>query len=249
MPGADTLSLDGDADFGVLLIHGFKSSPFEMSFLADFLNERFRCPTLVPRLAGHGTHIRHLNDSEWGAWDRSAEEAYRQLRERTERIIIIGMSMGGALAFRLAAKFGPIGVIAMGAPYQLPFKTRFAYLIRHFVSVYYDHQGPDISDLEMKKSAIRYSGIPLNAVCELRAMLSNTKPMYQQIHCPVALAHGRHDHVIPLWNLNKIAREIGPSVFDKRIFPNSYHIIPLDRDRIELYHWCAELIESRFNAQ
>ena len=246
MPGAETLQLRGVSDFGVLLIHGFKSSPFEMSFLADYLNERFNSTVIAPRLDSHGTDIRELNKSNWQDWVSSAEAAYSSLEAEVGSVIVIGMSMGGSIALRLAATRNPIGVITMGTPYQLVLKTRLAAIIRHFVDVYYDHQGPDIADLEMKKSAVRYSGIPMNAVCELRAMLNDMKERYASISCPVALAHGRHDHVIPNSNMKRLQHEIGSSVKDIQYFENSYHILPLDRDRVDVFNWCADVMMTHF---
>ena len=88
----------------VLVLHGFSGSPFSMRPWAEHLAAHgFRVE--LPRLPGHGTSWRELNVTGWQDWYASAERALLSLAEATGRPAgVAGLSMGGALALRLAQR-------------------------------------------------------------------------------------------------------------------------------------------------
>lgn len=86
----------------VLVLHGFTGSPRSMRPWAEHLAAHgFRVD--LPRLPGHGTSWRELNLTGWQDWYAVAERALLRLADATGRPVgICGLSMGGALALRLA---------------------------------------------------------------------------------------------------------------------------------------------------
>jgi carboxylesterase len=86
----------------VLLSHGFTGSPASVRGWADHLAaEGFS--VRLPLLPGHGTSWQELARVPWRAWYKAYEVAYDELSESTDRIVAAGLSMGGALALRLAS--------------------------------------------------------------------------------------------------------------------------------------------------
>ena len=94
--------LTGGRRVGVLLSHGFTGSPFSMKPWGEFLAEKGYAVE-VPRLPGHGTTWQELNRTGWSDWTEEIARTYERLAADTDRIVIGGLSMGGALVLRLAA--------------------------------------------------------------------------------------------------------------------------------------------------
>ena len=103
---------------GVLLIHGFTASPWEMEDLGRYLYERGHTAYGV-RLAGHGTSPVELKNTKWEDWVASTADGLRALRAATDRVYAIGLSTGGLVALNLAADGKVDGVVALAAAVKL----------------------------------------------------------------------------------------------------------------------------------
>ena len=101
LPGAEPFVHEGSDDVGVLLCHGFTSTPQSMRDWGEHLAAEgisVRCP----RLPGHGTAWRELNRTRWTDWYATVEREFGLLRSTCRSVFVFGQSMGGALALRLA---------------------------------------------------------------------------------------------------------------------------------------------------
>ena len=95
----------GAGRVGVLLCHGFTGSPQSLREWAEHL-ERDGFRVALPRLPGHGTTWQDLNRTDWTDWYATVERSFRVLQGECEAVCLGGLSMGGALALRLAVQFG-----------------------------------------------------------------------------------------------------------------------------------------------
>ena len=104
LPGAEPFRHEG-GEVGVLLCHGFTGSPQSLRPWAEYLAEHGLTVSL-PLLPGHGTRWEDLQITGWQDWYAEVDRELRALRERCAQVFVFGLSMGGALALRLAAKHG-----------------------------------------------------------------------------------------------------------------------------------------------
>ena len=104
LPGAEPLHHDGGS-VGVLLCHGFTGCPQSLRPWAEYLIAAGLSVSL-PLLPGHGTTWQDMNRSRWPEWYATVDVALSQLRGRCETVVVAGLSMGGALALRLAEQRG-----------------------------------------------------------------------------------------------------------------------------------------------
>src|SRR5215218_9616244 len=82
---------------GVLLLHGLTSSLATVSGLVPHL-EAAELPHAMPTLRGHGTKPEDLRGVTWHGWYEDAERALDELLARCDRVVVMGLSMGGVVA-------------------------------------------------------------------------------------------------------------------------------------------------------
>jgi carboxylesterase len=87
----------GNNNVGILLIHGFTASPYEMKDLAEFLNG-YGFSVYNARVAGHGSTPENLNKLTLEDWYESLKYGYFVLKNNNRQIFIIGQSAGALLA-------------------------------------------------------------------------------------------------------------------------------------------------------
>lgn len=89
------------AKTGILLLHGLTGMPSEMRPVQRYF-EDLGYQTEAPLLAGHGGDHHDLIASQWIDWIASAREALDNLLTRADKVVIIGLSMGGTIGAILA---------------------------------------------------------------------------------------------------------------------------------------------------
>ena len=122
MPGAEPFEYPGRPDVGVLLVHGFTGSPFEMRPVGEALASS-GIGSIGVLLRGHGTHPDDMVGYRYTDWIADVESALDRLLERHERAVIVGLSMGGTLTLNVAARRANdprvVGLVTIGATLYL----------------------------------------------------------------------------------------------------------------------------------
>lgn len=95
---------------GVVLSHGFTGSPHGLRAWAASLAEA-GFAVRMPLLPGHGTTWQELARTRWTQWHGALDDAYLELDAECDHVFSAGLSMGGALALRVAATRPVAGVI------------------------------------------------------------------------------------------------------------------------------------------
>src|SRR5436190_8098464 len=100
IPGAEPWSHTGQGPHGALVIHGFTGNPGSMRGLAEaFAAAGFHVE--MPLLPGHGTTVDDMVPTRWADWAAAADDAYRAIAARADKVVVAGLSMGGALTLRV----------------------------------------------------------------------------------------------------------------------------------------------------
>lgn len=111
------------SETGILLIHGFTGTPSELRPMGRYL-EKQGYTVYAPLLPGHGTSPEEMECTSWKDWWACVFNAYDRLRlqGKVRQIVAVGLSMGGALALKLAQEREVAGVV--------PFVLLFIYKIK-----------------------------------------------------------------------------------------------------------------------
>lgn len=249
-PDSEPFSLGG-GDRGVLLLHGFTGSPFEMRLLGEELARR-GFAVEGPRLAGHVGTTRDLARTTWHDWYRSACEGLDRLRARVgnKPVAVAGLSMGGLLTLELARRRGGelAAIAVLAAPLWLPpeaeqFARMTARLPLLRAAALPKLAGSDIRDREMNRRNSRAQGkamMPLPALASLVELGAYLRDKLGDVTAPTLLAHSERDHTVPFACMDAIAHRLGTDEYGKLILHESFHVITLDVERDRVFERVAD---------
>lgn len=99
----------------VLCFHGYTGYPGELMLPAKLLYES-GFDVFIPRYPGHGTSGKDFMKTNSSMWVGKALDAYRSIEGKYETISLIGHSMGGLIALKVAHEVQTISKIVLYAP-------------------------------------------------------------------------------------------------------------------------------------
>ncbi|MYT21294.1 alpha/beta fold hydrolase [Streptomyces sp. SID7760] len=233
LPGAEPFRHEG-GEVGVLLCHGFTSTPQSMRPWAEYLAGQ-GLTVSVPLLPGHGTRWQDMQLTGWQDWYAEVDRALRELLERCTKVFVCGLSMGGALTLRLAARHGDAvaGIVLVNPVNKINDPLAFALPVaRHFL-----RSTPGIaSDIAKPGVAeIGYTRVPTRAAASLKQFLKLLDTELPQVTQPVLLLHSRQDHVVDPADSARILARISSTDVTETLLEQSYHVATLDHDAEQIF--------------
>ncbi|HEY6493271.1 MAG TPA: alpha/beta fold hydrolase [Trebonia sp.] len=239
-PESSPFSADG-GPVGVLVLHGFTGSPRTVRPWAEHLAEA-GLTVRAPLLAGHGADWRELSKTGWTDWYASAEQAFVELYARCEQVFVVGISMGGCLAFRLAETHGDrvSGLVVVnpslaGDNPLIPFSPVLKYVVRAIPSIGGDIKNPGAQEGALKKT-------PVASVATLPKMWKTTAAELASLTQPVLVYRSTVDHVVGPASMKVLTAAL-PSA-EVRPLTNSYHVATLDNDAPEIFDGTLAFIQK-----
>jgi len=230
---------------GILLVHGFTSTPKELRRLGEYLHREHQFSVLGIRLSGHATKPEDMIRSSYSDWLASVEDGYALLSGAADAIIVMGLSMGGALALTSAAYLPFKGVVAMSTPYKLPDDPRLRHIewlskLAPFMPKSTEEPGAGWFDQQAFKNHISYPQNPLHAIGELNTLLGKMQAALPHIHVPVLLIHSRNDDYVVKDSMPRIYENL--STPDKQMLwiEGSGHVITVDAQHETVFKAAAD---------
>ncbi len=226
----DAFDLVGD-DIGVVCVHGFTGTPYEMRFLGEHLHrERFSvCGLLLP---GHNTSVADLDRTTAREWAAAVDAAVDAMRAKCRAVALVGQSLGGLLALHCAAHRRDIACVAtlaaplwLGALAMRVAKWTAGSWIRSLPKL----GGSDVRDRVVRRENPGYRAVPTRALGELTAFMRVVDDELPRVTQPVLVLHAEHDHTAPVACAARIAERTRAE--RTIILPRSYHLIATDVER------------------
>lgn len=234
LPGAEPFLLPG-GPHGVLLIHGFTGLPAELLLMGQFLQEQ-GFTVMGIRLAGHGTTAEDMSHMTEEDWMDSVRDGYALLSGCTERISVVGHSMGGLFALLLAAEEEVFRVVSLAAPIVIAEERGIKFLPPRDVS----------EGLFVPKARRRFTGVPpvvnqtyrkmpLISVHEMLDAIERVKERLSKVAVPALIVHSREDHTAAPESAEYIYEHIASKEKDIHWLEHSGHLLPLEEGREKIF--------------
>ncbi|MEV7180718.1 alpha/beta fold hydrolase [Kitasatospora sp. NPDC093679] len=240
LPGAEPFHHKG-GPVGVLLVHGFTGSPRSMRPWADHLAAA-GLTVALPLLPGHGTRWQDMQQTRWEDWYAEVDRELRALLDGCEQVFVCALSMGGALALRLAARHGEAvsGVVLVNPSVRSDNPaTVLLPALRHLVPSL-----PGIADdiaLE-GVSEYGYDRTPLHAAWSLSRLWRTVQAELPAVRQPVLLLRSPQDHVVSPANSELVLARISSTDVTEKLCERSYHVATLDHDAAMIFEESLEFV-------
>lgn len=244
--GVEPLTIDG-GPIGVLLSHGFTGSPASMIPWGHDLAER-GYTVRVPRLPGHGTTWKHMNQTGWEDWYGEVDRALTELRSTCDRVVVAGLSMGGCLALRLAEQ-RPDDVdalILVNPAVNLDNKALAIIPALKFILPAIPGIGNDIKKPGMDEKG--YDKTPLRALASQLKMWKDVKANLAKVTQPLLFFRSDDDHVVDATSMDIIRGGVSSETTDFVALHDSFHVATIDNDAKLIFDTSAEFIAAHVGA-
>jgi len=242
LPGAEPYDADG-GPIGVLLLHGLTGTPQGLRSWAEHLAVAGYTVAL-PRLPGHGTRWQELALTRWPDWYAEAERGFDALHDRCAAVFVMGLSMGGTLALRLAEQRPDLvsGLVLVNPSIVMRDPRLIALpLLRHVVPTFPAIAG-DIAKPGVTELA--YDRLPLQAFWSLTRLWRLVRADLGAIRAPILLYRSAGDHVVAPINAELLKSGVRCQL-EERVLPDSYHVATLDNDAATIFAGSADFVRAR----
>jgi carboxylesterase len=246
--GAGAIDLPREAASGLLLLHGGGDTPQALEQMAGHLHAH-GFAIRAPLLSSHGRHLSALATSSAQQWHAEVRSEYESMRTKHDKVALVGLSMGGALAVTLASHCD-VDALVLLAPYLAmpPLARRMAqtshawgWLLPYFSSL-------GTRSIRDPAAASRSLGHGILTPSTLRAfydVVEDAATALPRVRAPALVIHSRGD--------NRISRDSAEDTFarlgsrEKRLewTDGAAHVITVDFGHERVFELTADWLTER----
>lgn len=237
----------GNNGKGVILIHGWTSTPYEVRRLGKYLNEE-GFTVSGPLLRGHGTRPEDLEDVLWQDWLGDLSQEFDRLKQECKQVYVGGTSVGGNLAILLAKEKPEVaGLVLMATPYRVKFEKllrnffKFWGIFNKYSKKYYP---PTFGVTTTITRLISYQRYPIINTIRNQMLFEESRLALSRIMQPCFIIKSRHDHIIARNSVERIYAAIGSKIKKKRYIDRAYHTFISDIKNEFIFEEIAEFLKE-----
>ncbi len=216
-PACRSIVIRQGSEKAVLMIHGYPTTPAMYTYAASRMKDE-GYDVYAPLIPTFGADYHDFEKTVFSSWYAWIEEYYEKLCKEYESVVVIGTSMGGAMALKLAENHSVAATVIIGAPvvYNSFFRDRIvtswaSYLAR-IIGLFKPsiHAGivtgkPDSNDGNEDWKG--YRGLFPKQGASLVWNLKAIRRDLERIRTPLLSIHDRGDKTVPFKNQEIIRRE------------------------------------------
>ncbi len=236
---------------GILLVHGYLSSPKEMEEMAKYFNN-LGFKTYSVRLKGHGTAPVNMENIEWQDWYSSLNCGYAALRLVCDKVIIIGFSTGGLLslmaAFKKDNQLG--GVVCINPALKLnDIRAKFAsglHIWNELLEKFKIEKGQlRYVENHSENPDINYSRNYIRGMEQLESLMDICEDNLEKITCPVLIVQSKEDPVIDNKEAKISLEKIKSNVKEFQEIDSLKHVIIRGQGSDKVFEVIRKFVEER----
>lgn len=177
---------------GCLVLHGIGGTPANVRVVTDALIAA-DYTVAAPMIAGHGKTAADFAASAGAGWEQSALGAYDWLvGQGCQKIVLIGLSLGGLLSGLLAAEKPVAGLVLICPPVvMMPFLNVSRRI--SFFAPFVRYEPKRLEPREPDPAANMLSGMATRKLVDLNRLRRRLIRTLPDIRCPVLAIQAAHD--------------------------------------------------------
>lgn len=217
----------------VLLLHSFTSNTIDMKKLGKYLQQHnYTC--YAPLYKGHGLPAEELLTFGPTDWWEDVRQGYQLLKdEGYEKVAVIGLSLGGVFALKVAQELEVNGVVTMSVPIhrEASFLQKRAF---HYAKEYKRLEGKNEDQINMEMA--RLKNLPSNSLVEFQQLIDGTMDKLAFITTPIRIMYGVLDDPLYKESAEAIFQNVATQHKIIKGYPNSKHLMTLGLDMQDINH-------------
>jgi esterase/lipase len=175
----------------VFFIHGFSAKKEDNEYFLKYLEKKKDIKVKTFILPGHSEHgVKKITYDKW--LEKSEEELLKVLKT-SKSVVIVGHSMGGAIATVLAAKYDIEKLVLISPAFKVGSTIQNKEDIKNYFKDKNKEYGTGFEGI-IKKIFTVY----LKDIKEVKKVAKISSKYLEEITCPVLILHGSLDQVVPL---------------------------------------------------
>lgn len=219
----------GDSPKKALLLHGFPGTPAELRPLAEVLHSGGWQAT-APLLPGFSVQIARLGERRWQDWQGAALTHWQEVKREAQQTLLVGFSMGAALALHLAAAQPPDKLVLIAPFWRMnDWRTHLLPVAKYVMPTLRPFENADFGDKDVRKrfevmlpnadlddpniqARLRQEVIlPTSSVNELRKLGRSAYSVARRVGAPTLILQGFQDTTVrPIDTRTLLTRLSGP---------------------------------------
>jgi carboxylesterase len=177
------------------------------------------------------------------------EEGYQLLRGLTDKIILVGLSMGGNLSLLMSTRLDVQGVVAMSTPARLP--SDYPIWLMEFLSLFLRYRpktneppGSGWFDKTVYQDHIAYPQNPVRSAAELKKLILAMRAALPRVTVPVLLMHSKDEKYVLPENMEVIFSGLVNAADKTKMYvTGSGHVLPRDAARAQVFQTALQFIQ------
>jgi len=174
---------------GVILVHGFTASPWEMRLFGEALAEQGYA-ALGVRLPGHGTSVEDLAGRRYEEWLAAVARGYTLLAREGVPCYGIGMSTGALLLLALAPSTPLAGMVLLSPFLRLRHRLAPAISVLRFFRRFQRHE------VKAELADYYYNRRPLNGVYQISRLIRLVRKRLSRVTAPTLMISTQGDQTV-----------------------------------------------------
>lgn len=233
---------------GVLLVHGWTSTPYELRRLGKYLSENGYTTSGI-MLSGHGTIPKDLEGIGYEKWIEDIQKGVEELRESCDKVYIAGTSIGASLALIAAQRDKDLaGLVLMATPYRMrlePAALFVAKILLRLKKKYRQKWYPPTFGLSTTITRlISYQSYPVKSVLEAFRLVQEARKNLSAVTQPILVMQSTSDHIVAKDSLERIYEGVGSGVKRKKYIRKAYHTFISDIRNEHVFQDILDFLEN-----
>ena len=235
---AQPIFIEGN-DIAVLLLHSFTSHTRDMKALAETIHQSFGFTCLVPLFSGHGQEAEALISYTIDDWWEDALGSYEDLANQYKQVVVIGLSVGGIFALKLAQQFPVARIVVMSVPIDRPpleLKQRTIDYANRYKKL------ENKSEQQIEEELKQFHSLSIDSFERFQQFIYETMDELGEITAPIAVYYGGRDEAVYEESALEIEGSVSSVRVDLKKFENSSHLMTLSKEKDSLYEQILEFL-------